>query len=140
VLVPEQTEIRSPINLNLLAAAEGLEASQLASADCVEWQPRDFLAAKRIVTTCHRDACYRSKISSYFQCRCTEFLVKPNHTCNSGEFHFCKGCYERAVDPLGHSNMKTITYRTTREGDVRLAVIKAISQFEIVFCLGADGS
>jgi hypothetical protein len=94
----------------------------LAAPNTCDWEPKDSLAAKRISTTCHRDTCYRNLIQTPSQCRCTIFLTKPTHSCEKGEFHFCKECYKAATYEMGHSNTKEITFRTVIGGNYSLTV------------------
>ncbi|KAE9363123.1 hypothetical protein N431DRAFT_523905 [Stipitochalara longipes BDJ] len=133
--------VTSQTNLELLAAEYGLKPTLssrlLPIIENPDWQSRDSLAAKRIAANCHRyrcllhtetpEHCQNDKNMCFIHprhlsvCICTEFLMKPEHDCESGEFHFCKTCFESAVQDMGHSNTKTIWFKTKNGGEEGLS-------------------
>ena len=137
---PDKEDPIPPTNVELLAAELRVEPISLPKSSPprinTSWQLRDSLAAKRIAANCHHDTCNWHIVPADpcdfdtcllhakhpTLCQCTEFLVKPSHSCEKGEFHFCKECYHAVVYVMGLPNMKIVTFRTRIDGEVSLAV------------------
>jgi hypothetical protein len=129
-------------NVELLAREFEVEAIPLRRflnpTNLTDWKPRDSLAAKRIAANCHRSSCPGHltiaepcvfNINTCLLhlrhpaiCQCTEFLVKPSHSCEKGEFHFCEGCYKKVVYQIGSPNTKEVAFKTRMGGQASLSV------------------
>lgn len=64
---------------------------------------RHALSARRIWDHCGESAgkntAFDTVLSKGIACHCSEFLSKPEHHCESGEFHFCNKCLNTLVLP-----------------------------------------
>ena len=149
---PEKQEPILLSNVELLAREFKVKPIPLrrfsAPTNFTDWQPRNSLAAKRIATNCHRSSCPgHTTIAEPCAfslntcllhlrhpgiCQCTEFLVKPSHSCEKGEFHFCKGCYKKVVHQIESSNTKQVTFKTQIGGQASLSVSQ-LSSKSIIF-------
>jgi len=129
-------------NVQLLADEYGVKSMPFSHVKTekpnLDWLPRDSLAARRIAANCHRRRCFLhfeagqpcpntdNKCLYHHRhltfCTCTEFLMKPDHDCEKGEFHFCKNCCGSILSDLTHSNTKTIWFKTKSGGEEGLSV------------------